>query len=102
MPRQMQEARYRVSDRGLRENRTIHLCRFGEPALGINLEEHSMNKVLRITLAGEQELLADAHPAACIREANRINAERGYTNGVCVMELEDGQRMTAADCKAAA
>ena len=61
-----------------------------------------MNKVLRITLAGEHELLADTDLAACIREANRINAERGYTNGVCVVELEDGQRMTAADCKAAA
>lgn len=61
-----------------------------------------MNKVLRITLAGERELFADSDLAACIREANRINAERGYTNGVCVVELEDGQRMTAADCKAAA
>lgn len=61
-----------------------------------------MNKVLRITLAGEHELFADADLTACIREANRINAERGYTNGVCVVELEDGQRMNAADCKAAA
>lgn len=61
-----------------------------------------MNKVVRITLAGERELFADNDLAACIREANRINAERGYTNGVCVVELEDGQRMTAADCKAAA
>ncbi|WP_207877490.1 hypothetical protein [Pseudomonas sp. 32_A] len=61
-----------------------------------------MNKVLRITLAGERELFADNDLAACIREANRINAERGYTNGVCVVEMEDGQRMTAADCKAAA
>lgn len=58
-----------------------------------------MNKVLRITLAGEHELFADTDLAACIREANRINAERGYTTGVCVVELEDGQRMTAADCK---
>lgn len=61
-----------------------------------------MNKVLRITLAGEREVFADSDLATCIREANRINAERGYTNGVCVVELEDGQRMTAADCKAAA
>lgn len=61
-----------------------------------------MNKVLRITLAGECELFADGDLTACIREANRINAERGYTNGVCVVELADGQRMTAADCKAAA
>lgn len=61
-----------------------------------------MNKVLRITLAGEHEVFADDDLAACVREANRINAERGYTNGVCVAELEDGQRMTAADCKAAA
>ena len=61
-----------------------------------------MNKVLRITLSGEREVFADEDLAACIREANRINAERGYTNGVCVVELEDGQRMTAADCKAAA
>lgn len=60
-----------------------------------------MNKVLRITLAGEREVFASIDLAACIREANRINAERGYTNGVCVVELEDGQRMTAADCKAA-
>lgn len=58
-----------------------------------------MNKVLRITLAGERELFADSDLAACIREANRINTERGYRNGVCVVELEDGQRMTAADCR---
>ncbi|WP_438301652.1 hypothetical protein [Pseudomonas sp. NMS19W] len=61
-----------------------------------------MNKVLRITLAGEREVFADADLDTCIREANRINTERGYTNGVGVVELEDGQRMTAADCKAAA
>lgn len=61
-----------------------------------------MNKVIRITLAGEREVFADSDLAACIREANRINAERGYTSGVCVVELEDGQRMTAADCKSAA
>lgn len=61
-----------------------------------------MNKVLRITLAGEREVFADSDLNACIREANRINTERGYTNGVCVVELEDGQRMTASDCKAAA
>lgn len=61
-----------------------------------------MNKVLRITLAGEREVFADDDLAACIREANRLNTERGYRNGVCVVELADGQRMTAADCKAAA
>ena len=61
-----------------------------------------MNKVLRITLRGELQVFADDDPAACIREANRLNTERGYRNGVCVVELEDGQRMTAADCKAAA
>jgi len=61
-----------------------------------------MNKVLRITLRGEQPVFTDKDLDACIREANRINAERGYTNGVCVVELEDGHRMTAADCKAAA
>ncbi|MGL4271737.1 MAG: hypothetical protein ACRCTO_05545 [Pseudomonas paracarnis] len=61
-----------------------------------------MNKVLRITLRGELQVFADVDLAVCIREANRLNAERGYTNGVCVVEQEDGQRMTAADCKAAA
>lgn len=61
-----------------------------------------MNKVLRITLRGEFQVFADEDLAACIREANRLNADRGYTNGVCVVEQEDGQRMTAADCKAAA
>lgn len=61
-----------------------------------------MNKVLRITIAGEREIFADDDLAACIPEANRLNTERGYPNGVCVVELEDGQRMTAADCKAAA
>ncbi|MGN8346330.1 hypothetical protein ACLEJQ_22275 [Pseudomonas sp. SMV71] len=61
-----------------------------------------MSKVLRITLRGEFRVFTDEDLDACIREANRINAERGYTNGVCVVELEDGQRMTAADCKAAA
>ena len=61
-----------------------------------------MNKVIRITLRGELQVFADSDLAACIREANRINSERGYTSGVCVVGLEDGQRMTAADCKAAA
>jgi len=61
-----------------------------------------MNKVIRITLRGELQVFADSDLAACIHEANRLNTERGYRNGVCVVELEDGQRMTAADCKAAA
>jgi len=61
-----------------------------------------MNKVIRITLRGEMQVFTDGDVAACIREANRLNTERGYRNGVCVVELEDGQRMTAADCKAAA
>ncbi|ASN67993.1 hypothetical protein 9F7_65 [uncultured Caudovirales phage] len=61
-----------------------------------------MNKVLRITLRGERQVFADSDRNACIREANRLNNERGYRNGVCVVELEDGQRMTAADCKEAA
>lgn len=61
-----------------------------------------MNKVIRITLRGELQVFADNDLAACIREANRLNTERGYRNGVCVVELEDGQHMTAADCKSAA
>ncbi|MEX0292504.1 hypothetical protein AAH995_04055 [Pseudomonas putida] len=61
-----------------------------------------MNKVLRITLRGELQVFTDSDLSACIREANRLNTERGYRNGVCVVELEDGQRMTAADCKEAA
>lgn len=61
-----------------------------------------MNKVLRITLRGELQVFTDSDLDACIREANRLNAERGYRNGVCVVEMEDGQRMTAADCKEAA
>ncbi|MEB6589659.1 hypothetical protein MXM82_11015 [Pseudomonas asiatica] len=61
-----------------------------------------MNKVLRITLRGELEVLTDSDLEACIREANRLNAERGYVSSVHVVALEDGQRMTAADCKAAA
>lgn len=61
-----------------------------------------MNKVIRITLRGELQVFTDSDLAACIREASRLNAERGYTSGVCVVEHEDGHRMTAADCKAAA
>ncbi|SEC26057.1 hypothetical protein SAMN05216178_4012 [Pseudomonas saponiphila] len=61
-----------------------------------------MNKVIRITLRGELQLFTDSDLGACIREANRLNTERGYRNGVCVVEMEDGQRMTAADCKEAA
>jgi len=60
-----------------------------------------MNKVIRITLRGELQVFTNSDPAACIREANRLNTERGYRNGVCVVELEDGQRMTAADCRGA-
>jgi len=61
-----------------------------------------MNKVIRVTLHGEIEVFTDGHLDACIREANRLNAERGYTNAVHVVERDGGQRMTAADCKAAA
>ncbi|MFD2641822.1 hypothetical protein [Pseudomonas japonica] len=61
-----------------------------------------MNRVIRITLRGELQVFTDSDLAACIREANRLNTERGYRNGVCVVELEDGQRMTASDCKEAA
>ncbi|QBQ11137.1 MULTISPECIES: hypothetical protein [unclassified Pseudomonas] len=61
-----------------------------------------MNKVLRTTLRGELQVFADSDLAACIREANRLNTERGYTSGVHVVEQDDGHRMTAADCKAAA
>ncbi|WP_348971441.1 hypothetical protein [Pseudomonas atacamensis] len=61
-----------------------------------------MNKVIHITLRGELQVFADADLNACIREANRLNAERGLKSGVRVVEGEDGHRMTAVDCKAAA
>jgi len=61
-----------------------------------------MNKVLHITLHGELQVFADDDLNVCIREANRLNAERGLTSGVRVVECEDGHRMTAAECKAAA
>lgn len=61
-----------------------------------------MNKVIRVTLRGELEVFADKDLAACIREANRLNTERGYHASVHVVECEDGHRMTAADCKTAA
>lgn len=61
-----------------------------------------MNKVIRITLRGELQAFADEDLGTCIREANRLNTERGFTNGVHVVECDDGHRMTAADCKAAA
>lgn len=80
----------------------FHQVPFHEWHLGSQLEKHSMNKVLRITLRGELQVFTDSDLDACIREANRLNTERGYRNGVCVVEMEDGQRMTAADCKAAA
>jgi hypothetical protein len=59
----------------------------------------TMNKVIHITLRGELQVFADKSLAACISEANRLNAERGFTSGVRVVECEDGHRMTAADCK---
>lgn len=61
-----------------------------------------MNKVIHITLRGEMQVFADESLDACIQEANKLNAERGYTSGVRVVECEDGHRMTAVDCKAAA
>ncbi len=61
-----------------------------------------MNKVLHITGRGELQVFADESLAACVAEANRLNTEHGYTSGVRVVECEDGHRMTAADCKAAA
>lgn len=61
-----------------------------------------MNKVLRITVRGEMQVFTDNDLTACIREANRLNAERGYVSSVHVVELEDGRRLTAAGCKAAA
>ena len=67
-----------------------------------NNQSMTMNRVIHITLRGELQVFADESLAACISEANRRNAERGYTNGVRVVECEDGHRMTADDCKAAA
>ncbi|WP_095067875.1 hypothetical protein [Pseudomonas sp. Irchel 3A18] len=61
-----------------------------------------MNKVIRVTLRGELEVFSHNDLAACIREANRLNVERGYHASVHVVECTDGHRMTAADCKAAA
>ncbi len=61
-----------------------------------------MNKVIHITGRGELQVFASLSLVACISEANRLNTERGYTSGVRVVECEDGHRMTAADCKAAA
>jgi len=65
-------------------------------------EGKTMNKVIHITGHGELQVFADESLAACIREANRLNAERGFTSGVRVVECADGHRMTAADCKATA
>jgi len=67
-----------------------------------NNRSMSMDKVIHITLRGEMQVFADESLDACIQEANKLNAERGYTSGVRVVECEDGHRMTAADCKAAA
>ena len=61
-----------------------------------------MNRVLFITIHGERQVFADADLGAYVAEANRLNTERGYHAGVHVVECEDGHRMTAADCKAAA
>lgn len=61
-----------------------------------------MNRVLFISLRGELQVLADSDLSACIREANRLNTERGYRSGVHVVEREDGYRLTAAECKTAA
>ena len=61
-----------------------------------------MNKVIHITLRGEVQVFADNDLGSCIREANRLNSERGYISGVRIVECADGHRMTAADCKAAA
>ncbi|KKY52754.1 hypothetical protein ACDH60_28375 [Pseudomonas ficuserectae] len=61
-----------------------------------------MHKVFRITLRGELQVFTASDLAACIREANRLNVERGYHASVHVVECADGHRMTAADCKAAA
>jgi hypothetical protein len=59
----------------------------------------TMNKVIHITLRGELRVFSDKSLAACISETNRLNAERGYTSSVSVVECEDGHRVTAADCK---
>lgn len=67
-----------------------------------NNRSKTMNKVIHITGRGELQVFADIDLDVCIREANRLNAEHGYINGVRVVEREDGHRMTAADCKAAA
>lgn len=61
-----------------------------------------MNKVLFISLRGELQVFANNDLSACVREANRLNTERGYTSGVHVVEHEDGYRITAAECRTAA
>lgn len=67
-----------------------------------NNRSRTVNKVIHVTQRGELQVFADHSLAACLHEANRLNAEHGYTNGVRVVECEDCHRMTAADCKAAA
>ena len=67
-----------------------------------NNRSMTMNKVIHITLRGEMQVFADGSLDTCIQQANKLNAERGYASGVRVVECEDGHRMTAADCKAAA
>lgn len=70
--------------------------------IGKTIKGKTLNKVIYITGRGELQVFVDERLAACISEANRLNTERGYTSGVHVVECEDGHRMTAADCKAAA
>lgn len=67
-----------------------------------NQPEKPMNKVLFISLRGELQVFESDDLNACILEANRLNTEHGYTGGVRVVEREDGYRITAAECKAAA
>ncbi|MBN7112845.1 hypothetical protein JRG10_06480 [Pseudomonas fulva] len=69
MPRQMQEARYRVSDRGLRENRFHWLAlATGPDGKSTALEGKTMRKVLvsvRAPMMGDVVLMSVAMMQGC-------------------------------------
>lgn len=57
-----------------------------------------MAKVFYIGAGGERQVHECPDLLECVAEAIRLNAEKGLTAGVHVVERNDGRRMSHSDC----
>lgn len=61
-------------------------------------QEKEMAKVFYIGAGGERQVHESETLLECVAEAIRLNAEKGFTAGVHVVERDDGRRMSHNEC----